>query len=164
MKEPLRYKNKIVWDDAMLRYIQANFSTMANADLAKRLHVGARTVVRKARELGLVKDETFSVAIGLGRRISRGQRKSTNKNWRRTQFKKGEHRHLENEFKPGHQLTPEQSAKKSATSKLTWHKYHTPESIERARVKRLDTIYRDRVRMKCGLRRITKMNLKPNMI
>lgn len=87
------------------------------------------TVVRKARELGLEKDPVWLAGIWDERRIM------ANAKVRRTgnggQFVKGEHRHPSTEFKPGHQMTPEQRQRQRDGLRV-WALRHPQKVKERA--------------------------------
>ena len=49
----------IVWTPSMIEWLQKNYATSFNKFLASRLGCGWRSVVRKARELGLEKEPGF---------------------------------------------------------------------------------------------------------
>ena len=53
------YGCRIYWDGNMLSMLRRHYPTTTNKELADILGVGARTIVRKARELGLKKDEPW---------------------------------------------------------------------------------------------------------
>jgi hypothetical protein len=53
------YRPKIVWTEEMLSELKRRFSNEFNKDIAKSLGVGWRSLVRKARELGLQKEDNF---------------------------------------------------------------------------------------------------------
>ena len=50
---------KVVWTKDMLDILKSEFSTSFNRDLATKLGVSIRTIIRKARELNLDKEEFF---------------------------------------------------------------------------------------------------------
>lgn len=88
---------RIYWSDTMLRTLREHFSDTKNADLAVELGISQRTVVRKARELGLEKSPNFTRALNeqnlkLMQAINRCVRN-------RGMIGKGEHRSPETEFK-----------------------------------------------------------------
>lgn len=58
-KRPPRRTAGIEWTDEMLSTIRAKFATAYNKELAEELGVSWRTLVRKARELGLEKEAGF---------------------------------------------------------------------------------------------------------
>ena len=96
----------IFWNQDMLGFLRRHFATSINDELAECLGVSPRTVVRKARELGLHKDPVWLAGIWDERRVM------ANAKVRRLgnsgQFAKGQRRHPSTEFKPGHQMTPEE--------------------------------------------------------
>ncbi len=104
----------------MLAYLTENFATEFNEKLYKHLKVSQKTMLRKARELGLTKAENFreQKAGEIGERISRAHRRRGTPN--PGCFKKGQRANPATEYKPGHKLTPEQMAKKVASQKKTW--------------------------------------------
>lgn len=53
----------IYWNKDMLDYLRRHFSTTINEELAECLGVSPRTMIRKARELGLKKDPVWLRAI-----------------------------------------------------------------------------------------------------
>lgn len=54
-----RYAKSIYWTGQMLSDLKRFYPTTLNAELAEILMVSQRTVVRKARELGLTKDQEW---------------------------------------------------------------------------------------------------------
>lgn len=102
---------RIFWNASMLDYLRENYPTMLNDELAGCLGVSVSTLIRKARELGLQKDtEWLSVIWGERRRLAQIISKRRGNPGR---IKKGEHLYPAGEFKPGHQLTDEQKARRS---------------------------------------------------
>lgn len=137
-------KNKITWTPEMLRTLIQEFPVTFNDDLAAKLHVSPRTMHRKADELGLKKAPDFEerTRTRKGERISRALKKSGPNSG---QFRKGEHRCPEHEFKKGHEnLTPEQKTRMR----------------DAQREKRIKTIYEERLRLKYGLPQQTKIKLR----
>lgn len=53
------YSSKIYWDGNMLSILKKHFHNTLNEELAEMLGVSPRTMIRKARELGLKKDEQW---------------------------------------------------------------------------------------------------------
>ncbi|MCR5578701.1 MAG: hypothetical protein K6F74_05750 [Prevotella sp.] len=53
------YSTRIFWSASMLDYLRRHFATTLNEELAGCLGVSQRTMIRKARELGLTKDEAW---------------------------------------------------------------------------------------------------------
>lgn len=54
--EHIGYSTRIFWTGNMLSLLKRHFPTTRNEEVAELIGVSPRTVVRKARELGLVKD------------------------------------------------------------------------------------------------------------
>lgn len=96
------YATRIFWNQQMLQYLQQNFATMLNSELAEWLGVSQRTVIRKARELGLEKDAGWLRDIWAERRMMAVASTKTNGN--AGLFRKGQHASPETEFKKGHTL------------------------------------------------------------
>lgn len=110
----------IEWTPQMLKLLHMFFPTMFNDALAKWLGVSPRTLIRKARELGLEKEPGF-----LEKRKDDIQRKAGDALRQRgdregTWFKKGIRHNPAGEFKPGHKESPETKAKRSEALKATW--------------------------------------------
>lgn len=61
LKEHKGCATRIFWTEYMLERLKRNFATTKNEDLALDLNVSPRTMIRKARELGLVKDKDWQV-------------------------------------------------------------------------------------------------------
>lgn len=104
------YATRIFWSTSMTDYLRRHFATTTNEDLAGCLGVSQRTVVRKARELGLEKDAEWLRAVYDERRrmaLSASRRKG-----HPGSFKKGVHNNPAGEFKPGHGESPETRAKR----------------------------------------------------
>ena len=104
----------------MLKLLRDFFPTMFNEALAKWIGVSPRTLIRKARELGIEKEPGFlqKRKDDIHRRAGdalreRGDREGT---W----FKKGIRHNPAGEFKPGHKESPETKAKRSAALKAAW--------------------------------------------
>jgi len=111
----------IVWTDEQLKLLHDYFPTMFNKPLAKWIGVSLRTMIRKARELGLEKKPGF---LDERRRdiqalASEALKKSTNVHSR---FKKGVRNNPAGEFKPGHIESQETKAKRSEALKHSWKK------------------------------------------
>ena len=93
-----RYATRIFWNKDMLDFLKANFATMLNDELAGCLGVSLRTMIRKARELGLQKDADWLKAVWEERRLM-AHVASKRKGYPGT-FQKGQHASPETEFKP----------------------------------------------------------------
>ena len=109
----------IVWTDEQLILLRTYFPIMFNRPLAKWIGVSMRTLIRKARELGLEKKEGFlqERKRDIQRLAGDAIRRSDHKN---TRFKKGVHNNPAGEFKPGHVESPETKAKRSESLKYAW--------------------------------------------
>ncbi len=134
---------KIIWTSEMLKKMEEEFAFRFNIDLAKEMGIGLRTVVRKARELGLDKEPFFVVnnIKEMTRRavIHRGENPTTGlKGW---SVPNGE----KTRFKNGHPSPMKD-----------------PEILKKAVDSRNDTIRIERLRMKYGLDQETKLRLNPN--
>lgn len=109
----------IVWTDEQLKLLRAYFPIMFNRPLAKQIGVSMRTLIRKARELGLEKKPGFleERRRDIQRLAGDALRYSDHKN---TRFKKGVHSNPAGEFKPGYVESPETKAKRSESLKYAW--------------------------------------------
>ena len=94
------YSTRIFWNQEMMQFLKKNFATMLNDDLSEWLGVSVRTVVRKARELGLEKDAAWLKGIWNERR--KMAIASTKVNGNAGMFRKGFHASPATEFKKGH--------------------------------------------------------------
>ena len=105
----------IQWTPQMLKLLTTFFPIMFNKPLAKWLGVSLRTLLRKARELGLEKQEGFleKRQKDINQLISESHK--NNEKLKATQIKKGEHRGRSTEFKKGQKMSPEMIAKRTAT-------------------------------------------------
>ena len=91
------YSTKIHWSLYMIERLTNKYATTKNEDLAIDLNVSPRTVIRKARELGLEKDKGWMQAHA--RKNCRTMRILNKYRGNSGQIKKGEHRSPETEFK-----------------------------------------------------------------
>lgn len=122
------YATRIHWSAAMLDYLRRHFPTTLNEELAGCIGVSPRTLVRKARELGLEKDPQWLSQIYEERR--RMAHCAANRKGNPGCFKKGERRNPDGEFKPGHRLTPEQEQKRSESMRR-WYRLHPAEARQK---------------------------------
>ena len=108
----------ITWTPQMLTMLRTLFPITFDTSLALCLRVSKRSLIRKARELGLEKEPGFleKRRDEIRARQSAALKRSPNV---RTRFKKGEHRNPEGEFKKGHRETPEQRDRRVAAYKAT---------------------------------------------
>ena len=100
---------RIYWSTQMIDDLKRLYPTTKNEDMADILGVSVRTLIRKARELGIWKSPEWQHAITM-----KHQKMASFEHARLGHpscFKKGEHYCPENEFKKGHQLSPEARAK-----------------------------------------------------
>ena len=111
----------IVWTPEQLKILQDFFPTMFNRPLAKWIGVSMRTMIRKARELGLEKKPGFldDRRKDISALAAESLKKSENVS---TRFKKGVRNNPAGEFKPGHVESPETKAKRSEALKHSWKK------------------------------------------
>ena len=94
------YATRIFWNRDMLDLIKAAFPNTLNEDLAGMLGVSVRTMIRKARELGLQKDPCWLAAVWEERRLM-AQVESKRLGYPGS-FQKGIHYSPATEFKKGH--------------------------------------------------------------
>lgn len=119
----------IYWTKDMLDYLHRHFATTINEELAGCVGVSVRTLIRKARELGLRKDPRWLAEL------FDAHRKEAHVVSRRKGypggFKKGEHAYPAGEFRPGHRMTPEQ-AERHRESMRRWYLQHPAEASAKA--------------------------------
>ena len=110
---------KTQWPDEKIKLLTMYFPTMFNRPLASWLGVSLRTMLRKARELGLEKQEGFlekrrkDISLLAAEALRRKENVSS-------RFKKGVRFNPAGEFKKGHVESPETKAKRSAALKESW--------------------------------------------
>jgi hypothetical protein len=137
---PKHRKGKpINWTPEMILYLRNEFAHTYNKVLAKHLRIGWRSVVRKARELGLEKEIDF------------------------LQKNKAE---IQSMARIAHSPHPHKGDKgwcvpnSEATRFYTGQKGPSKELLEKVHQKRRETIARERFRLRIGLEPLTKMKLK----
>lgn len=97
------YATRIFWNEQMLSYLKKNYANTLNSELAEWLGVSQRTVIRKARELGLQKDpEWIAHTYEERRRLAQA---ATKVRGNAGQIKPGQHLSPETEYKKGHKPT-----------------------------------------------------------
>lgn len=133
---------KVQWTSEMLEELIKEFSISYNNELSKKLGISSRTLIRKARELGLEKELGF-----LDKRrddISQMARKARKPN--KTKGVKGWSvpGSEKTRFKPGN--VPAMKTDRKV--------------VEKVRASRNATIARDKIRRKIGLSPLTKLRLK----
>lgn len=143
------YSTRIFWSAQMLGYLRRHFATTLNDELAGCLGVSPRTLVRKARELGLEKDPAWLRSVWDERR--RMAHAVASRKGHPGRFRKGRHYNPSGEFRPGHRLTDEQR-RKQADGIRRWCRQHPAEVRERSRRiaesrrarRSLDPLYHDK--------------------
>lgn len=123
------YATRIFWNTQMLDYLRRHFPTTLNEELAGCLGVSPRTMIRKARELGLEKDPEWLAEVWEERRkmahiIAR-------KKGYPGGFKKGERANPAGEFKAGEPRSEEMKRKQGDGMKR-WYKRHPREASAKA--------------------------------
>ena len=126
---------KIFWSKQMLDDLRRLYATTKNEDLADILGVSMRTVIRKARELGLQKDPVWQ--HGNTMRHLKMMQLENMVHGIKSPFQKGVHYSPETEFKPGHQESHEVKAKRIASVK-EWYRKH-PFAAKKKAAKALET-------------------------
>ena len=113
------YATRIFWNKDMLDYLRQHYATTLNEELAGCLGVSQRTMIRKARELGLEKKPGFldERRRDISALAAESLKKSENVS---TRFRKGVRNNPAGEFKPGHIESPETKAKRSEALKHSW--------------------------------------------
>lgn len=97
------YATRIFWNRDMLDVLRRDFATTLNEELAGMLGVSMRTMIRKARELGLQKDPRWLAAVWEERR--RMAHVESKRLGYPGSFQKGIHQSPATEFKKGHAPT-----------------------------------------------------------
>ena len=123
------YATRIFWNTQMLDYLRRHFPTTLNEELAGCLGVSPRTMIRKARELGLEKDPEWLAEVWEERRklahvISKRKGYPGG-------FKKGERANPAGEFKAGEPRSEEMKRKQGEGMKR-WYKRHPREASAKA--------------------------------
>lgn len=124
------YSLSIFWSEQMLDYLRRHFPTTRNEELAECLCVSQRTMLRKARELGLTKDRQWLLSLwDEHRNVAHAIAKSKGFPGG---FKKGHHANPAGEFKPGVTWSEEMKRKQSASMRK-WYERHPSEAKAKAR-------------------------------
>ena len=123
------YALRIYWSTSMLDYLRKHYPTTLNEELAGCLGVSQRTMIRKARELGLEKDPEWLAAVWDERRklvhvISKRKGYPGG-------FKKGERANPAGEFKAGEPRSEEMKRKQGEGMKR-WYRLHRNEARAKA--------------------------------
>jgi hypothetical protein len=141
VKSKRKARPKIEWTAEMIAKLKTDYPCRFNKDVAKELGIGWRSLVRKARELGVEKEPDF-LDINRSKIVQL----------------------IAAVRKPN----PSQACKGFIipnSEKYRFKKGHVPptktdgELVKRIHEKRNDTIRRERLRMRYGLSRITKLKL-----
>ena len=114
---------QIVWTKDKLFLIRTYFPTMFNKPLAKWIGCSERTLIRKARELGLEKVENFNEvrAYDISRLLSEKVKKAY-ADGRLVAPPKGVRPMPEHEFKPGHQFSEEIEEARKEKIRMTYRR------------------------------------------
>jgi hypothetical protein len=113
----------------MLDYLRKHFPTTLNEELAGCLGVSQRTMIRKARELGLEKDPEWLAEVWNDRR-NLAHAISKRKGYP-GKFVKGQRANPSGEFKAGEPRSAEMTRKQSESIKR-WYKQHPQEARAKA--------------------------------
>lgn len=99
------YSKRIYWSDSMLRMLRDEYPVTKNEVLAGCLGVSVRTMVRKARELGIEKDRSWLSGMWDDhRRMAQMMSRAMGYPGK---FEKGRHAYPDGEFKAGHRESDE---------------------------------------------------------
>jgi len=137
-----RKRFKINWTPEMIVKLKADYPIRYNKELAKELSVSWRSLVRKAREFGIEKEEGF------------------------LEKRKPEIQAMAREAHPPH---PFKGVKGWCVPNSENHRFRRgqvskmktdPELVQKVRTKRNETIARDRRRLRLGLSPLTKLKLR----
>jgi len=135
------YSVRIHWSKDMLDYLKQHYHTTLNEELAGCLGVSPRTMIRKARELGLQKDEKWLAAVWEERR-----KMATVESKRKGYpggFKKGVRSNPDGEFKKGHVESEETKAKRiAAVKRWCWL---NPEKVMKRALKTAETRRKNKI-------------------
>lgn len=123
------YATRIHWNGNMLTFLRRHFPTTLNDELADCLGVSKRTMIRKARELGLEKDPEWLAAVWEERR--RWAQIESRRRGYPGGFKKGEHANPAGEFKSGEQS--DEMRRKQSEGMKRWYRQHPLEAKAKAR-------------------------------
>jgi hypothetical protein len=128
---------KIKWTEEMVQKLISDFPNRITIDIAKEIGVSLRTAIRKARELGIEKKEGFldEFRTEITKRAQNNKAPNPNKGNKDFRIPGGENF----QFQPGHKPINQ--------------------NYELIRQKRNETIKREKLRLKYGLRQETKLKL-----
>lgn len=134
---------KTNWTPEMDEKIRKEFPVRFTREIANELKLGLRTIIRRARELGVEKEEKFL----------ENRRELISK--------------MAQEARPENPTKGDSTFRIPGGEKYQYKKGHVPaiknnpEIIAKVQNKRNQTIKRERIRLKYGLKPITKMKLDP---
>lgn len=133
---------KIEWTPEMDEKLRREFPHRITIDICKELGISLRSAIRRARVLGIEKEDGFldSHRQEIQKRATKGLKITTKHGGR---FAKGQHAYPEGEFKKGHTESEEVKKKR----------------IEKGSATRRQTIYQERLRLKYDLPQRTKLKL-----
>lgn len=121
---------RIFWNKQMCDDLRRLFPVTKNDDLAEYLGVSVRTMIRKARELGVEKDRDWMHGVVM--RHLKMAKLESDRLGRPGGFPKGVHSNPDGEFKKGRVETPEQKEKRVA-GMLEYNRRHPDKLRERAK-------------------------------
>ena len=130
MYEHKGYARRIFWNSQMLDDLRRMFPTTLNDEMAEYLGVSPRTMIRKARELGLQKDPVWLAQVWEQRR--QWAHMASRRKGYPGGFQPGVRSNPDTEFKTGHTLTQEQQEKKREKMRQ-WYLLHPGKASEKAR-------------------------------
>jgi len=133
---------KTEWTEEMLLVLKTDFSISYNRELASRLGISVRTLIRKARELGIEKEGGF------------------------LEQRRSEITEMATKAHPPNKMKGVKGWCVVGGEKHRFQKGHipaiktNPDIVRKVTTKRNQTIRREKLRLKYGLRPATKLNLK----
>lgn len=112
----------VEWTRERLWLLRTYFPTMFNKSLAKWIGCSERTLIRKARALGLSKVENFNQyrAYDISRIISEGVKRAYAEGRKTSTLKAGVRNNPDGEFKPGFKFTGEIEEKRKENIRRTF--------------------------------------------
>lgn len=142
-KEKRAYRPKITWTDEKLGLLKELFPFTFNCEIAKKLGISKTAVNVKARALGLKKEDGF-----LDKRRQEITRMATEK----LKIIYNPFRGKKGWCVPGGEKTQFKPGNLSVMS-------YDPEVVQRSRLSRMETIRREKLRIKIGLPQKTRLRL-----
>lgn len=114
------YSRRLFWSPQMIHELRTMYPTTLNDELAGLLGVSVRTMIRKARELGIEKDQRWLSEVWEERRLM--AHAASKCLGYPGGFQKGVHANPDGEFKPGHRCTEEQEQRRRESLRKTLKK------------------------------------------